>query len=292
MDLGRVGVWSGGLQRRSTAQAFEAVAEWEQLGYGALWVPESPGGKDVLTFSGVLLAGTTAVPVATGIAIIWARDPVAMMNASRTLVEAFPGRFLLGIGVSHKSTALLRGHQYEKPLSATRAYLEAMNAAPFDGHPPSEPPMKVVAALGPRMTALAGELADGSHPFLSTPEHTAGARGILGSGKLLAVEQGVILTTDADEARIAARANLERFLGWPNYRNHFLRLGFSDDDFADGGSDRLVDAIYAWGDVDAVATRIAEHHAAGADHVCMQVIAGGMDEGAALRELAPALLTV
>ncbi len=253
-----------------------------------MWVPESPGGKDDLTFSAVLLGGSPTIPVATGIAILWVRDPVAMMNASRTLADAFPGRFLLGMGVSHKSTAVLRGHEYEKPLAATRAYLNAMDAAPFDGHPPAETPMRVVAALGPRMTALAGELADGIHPFLSTPEHTAAAREIIGSDKLIAVEQGIILASDSEQARAAARANLGRFLRWPNYRNHFLRLGFGEQDFENGGSNRIVDAIYAWGDVDAIAARIAEHQAAGADHVCLQVIAGGVDEQAALRELAPA----
>lgn len=290
MNLGPIGVWSGRLQRRPTAQALELVDEWGQLGYGAAWVPESPGGKNVLTFAAVLLGGTRRIPVATGIAIIWGRDPVAMMNASRTLVDAFPGRFLLGIGVSHESTAVLRGHEYRKPLSASRAYLEAMNAAPFDGSPLNESPKTVVAALGPKMIGLAGQLADGIHPFLAPSEHTRTARDILGPDKIIAVEQGIILTSDPAEARDLARANLSRYLQWPNYRNHFLRIGFGEDDLSDGGSNRLLDAIYAWGDEEAIRVRISEHQAAGADHVCLQVIGGTLEEPEALRELAPALL--
>lgn len=288
MDLGRVGVWSGRLQRRPTSEARELVQEWEGLGFGAVWVPESPGGRDVLTFSAVLLAATARIPIATGIAIIWARDPVAMMNAARTLSEAFDERFVAGVGISHKGTAVLRGHEYAKPLSAMRTYLEAMNDAPYDGFPPAVDPLKVVAALGPRMTELAGRLADGVHPFLSMPDHTAQSRSILGPDKLIAVEQGVVLSTDKATIRASARINLERFLRWPNYRNHFLRMGFDESDFAGGGSDRLVDALYAGGDVAAIKIRVDDHLAAGADHVCLQVIAGGVDEAGALRELAPA----
>lgn len=290
MDFGRIGVWSGRLQRRPTAQALEVVDEWGQLGYGMAWIPESPGGKDVLTFAAVLLGGTQRIAVATGIAIIWARDPVAMMNASRTMAEAFPQRFLLGVGISHESTAVLRGHEYRTPLSATRTYLETMDAAPFDGSPPSEPAPTVVAALGPRMIALAGQLADGIHPFLASPEHTHAARDILGPDKIIAVEQGIILASDPAEARGLARTNLGRYLQWPNYRNHFLRLGFEEHDLEDGGSDRLLDAIYAWGDEEAIRARISDHHAAGADHVCVQFVGGALDEQEALRHLAPALL--
>ncbi len=290
MGLGRIGVWSGRLQRRPTAQARELVNEWEELGYGAVWVPESPGGKDVLTFSAVLLAASSTIPIATGIAIIWARDPVAMMNASRTLADAVDERFLLGIGISHESTAVLRGHQYSKPLSAMRAYLNAMKAAPYDGHSPATEPKTVVAALGPRMIGVAAELADGIHPFLSTPDHTGRARAILGPDKLIAVEQGIVLAKDREAARQAARTNLERFLRWPNYRNHFLRMGFDDSDLANGGSHGLVDAVYAWGGVAEIKSRIDEHLDAGADHVCLQVVSGGLDEDAALRELAPVLL--
>lgn len=275
--LGRVGAWSGRLQRRPTGEAIEVVNELEQLGYGSVWVPESPFGKDVLTFSGILLGGSKSITVATGIAIVWARDPAAMMNAGRTLGDAHPERFLLGIGISHESTAAARGHHYRRPVRAMREYLETMHSAGFDGHGPQWTPPVVIAALGPKMLQVASEFADGAHPFLTTADHTHAAREALGPDKLLAVEQGVILGTD-DEARTAARENLTRFLAWPNYRRHFERLGFDETDFADGGSDRLIDAVFAIGDEDAVGRRIQEHLDAGADHVCLQVVTNDMDQ--------------
>ncbi len=288
--LGTVGVWSGRLQRLPTPEAIAAVTEHEDLGYRAVWIPESPGAKDVLTFAAVLLGASRKLVVATGIAIIWVRDPVAMMNASRTLADAFPGRFVLGVGVSHRTTAEMRGHHYARPLATMRSYLEAMDAAPFDGHPPGSIAPRLLAALGPRMTALAGELADGVHPFLSTPEHTLRAREILGD-KLIAVSQAIVPSTDARTARSAARMNLRRFLAWPNYRRHLLRLGFDEDDLLDGGSDRLVDSVYAWGDAAAIRGRVEEHLSAGADHVCLQVVpVDGGDELTTLRALAPALV--
>ena len=291
-QLEKVGVWSGRLQRLPTAEALAAVAEFEALGYGALWVPESPAGKDVLTFAAVLLAGSGNLVVATGIANIWVRDPVAMENAARTLADAFPDRFVLGVGVSHRSTAEQRGHTYARPLTAMRSYLESMDAAPFDGYPPLRRTPRLVAALGPRMTALAGELSDGVHPLLTNPDHTRGAREVLGPTKLIAVEQAVIHETDPIAARQVARENLERFLAWPNYRRHFLRLGFGADDLAAGGSDRLVDAVYAWGDEAAIRRRVGDHLAAGADHVAVQALpTDGGDELTTLQVLAPALFS-
>ncbi len=291
--LGTVGVWSGRLQRLPTPRATAAVVEYEELGYGALWIPESPGGKDVLTFAAVLLGASRKLVVAAGIAIIWIRDPVAMVNASRTLADAFPGRFVLGVGVSHRSTAQMRGHAYAQPLLAMRGYLEKMDKAPFDGHPPDRPAPRLLAALGPRMTALAGELADGVHPFLSTPDHTYRAREILGPDKLVAVEQAIVPSKEAGAARSAARENLHRFLAWPNYRRHLLRLGFDQQDLADGGSNRLVDSVYAWGDDAAIRDRVADHLTAGADHVCVQVIpVEGRDELSTLRALAPTLISL
>jgi probable F420-dependent oxidoreductase len=275
--LGRVGAWSGRLQRRPTGEAIEVINELEELGYRSVWVPESPFGKDVLTFSGVLLGASTSITVATGIAIVWARDPAAMMNAGRTLGDAHPERFLLGIGISHESTAAARGHDYRRPVHAMREYLQTMYAAGFDGHGPRWTPPVLIAALGPRMLEVAAEFADGAHPFLTTAEHTQTARQALGPDKLLAVEQGVILGTD-DEARAAARENLTRFLAWPNYRRHFERLGFGETDFADGGSDRLIDAVFAIGDEAAVERRVQEHLDAGADHVCLQIVTNDMDE--------------
>ncbi|MDX2378655.1 MAG: TIGR03620 family F420-dependent LLM class oxidoreductase [Acidimicrobiia bacterium] len=276
-ELGTIGAWSGRLQRRPTAAAIEVVDELETLGYGSIWIPESPFGKDVLTFAGVLLGGSRTIVVATGIAIIWARDPAAMMNAGRTLGDAHPGRFLLGIGISHDSTARARGHDYHRPVTAMRDYLVRMQSAGFDGHGPAWTPPIVIAALGPRMLEAAAELADGAHPFLTTPDHTARARETLGPGGLLAVEQGVSIGR-RDQARAAARENLARFLAWPNYRRHFLRLGFDESDLADGGSDRMLDAVFAIGDEDAVRQRVQQHLDAGADHVCLQVVTSDMDD--------------
>jgi probable F420-dependent oxidoreductase len=239
-----------------------------------------------------LLGGTKRIAVASAIAVIWNRDPTAMMNAGRTLADAHPERFVLGMGVSHRDTASSRGHRYDKPLQAMRVYLEEMDAAPYDGHPPEFPALRVLAALGPKMTALAGEMTDGVHPFLSTPEHTAATRATVGRGSLVAVEQAVLLTTDAEHARAAARENLDRFLGWPNYRRHVLRLGFDEGDLQNGGTDRLIDALYAWGDETAIQRRAADHIAAGADNVSLQAIpVGEVDEAETLRRLAPAVLS-
>jgi probable F420-dependent oxidoreductase len=291
-DVGSVGVFSGRLQRRPTGEAVALVNEWEELGYGSVWISESSSAKNVLTFSAILLGGTKRIAVASAIAVIWNRDPTAMMNAGRTLADAHPERFVLGMGVSHRDTASSRGHRYDKPLQAMRVYLEEMDAAPYDGHPPEFPALRVLAALGPKMTALAGEMTDGVHPFLSTPEHTAATRATVGRDSLVAVEQAVLLTTDAEQARTAARGNLERFLRWPNYRRHLARLGFDEDDLQSGGSDRLVDAVYAWGDEEATKRRVADHLAAGADNVSLQAIpVGEVDEAETLARLAPAVLS-
>jgi len=288
-ELGRVGAWSGRLQRRPTGQAIEVVNELEELGYRSVWVPESPFGKDVLTFSGVLLGASRRITIATGIAIVWARDAAAMMNAGRTLGDAHPRRFLLGIGISHESTAEARGHHYGKPVAAMRSYLERMRGAGFDGYGPSWTPPVIIAALGPRMLQVAADLADGAHPFLTTADHTARARATLGADSLLAIEQGVALGPP-DRARAAARENLTRFLAWPNYRRHFLRLGFEETDLADDGSNRLLDAVFAIGDEDTIQRRVKEHLDAGADHVCLQVLTNDIDdELAAYRRIAAAV---
>ena len=291
-DVGTVGVFSGRLQRRPTTAALELVNEWEELGYGSVWISESATAKNVLTFAAVLLGGSRRIAVASAIAVIWNRDPTAMMNAGRTLADAHPERFVLGMGVAHRDTVSSRGHRYDKPLQAMRAYIEEMDAAPYDGHRPEFPALRVLAALGPKMTALAGEMTDGVHPFLSTPEHTAATREMVGHDSLVAVEQAVLLTSDAEEARAAARENLDRFLGWPNYRRHVLRLGFDEDDLQNGGTDRLIDALYAWGDETAIQRRVADHLAAGADNVSLQAIpVGEVHEAETLRRLAPAILS-
>jgi len=291
MNIGRVGIWTFALDLQPAAQAQEAAAEIEALGYGAIWIPEALG-REAFTNAALLLAGTRRITIATGIASIWARDPMAMAAAQKTLAEAYPDRFLLGIGVSHAPMVGMRGHLYDKPLSAMRAYLNSMDSAPFMAHPPSHPPKRVLAALAPKMLRLAAEQAAGSHPYFVPPEHTAYARQVMGQGPLLAPEQAAVLETDPSAARAAARAHMSIYLGLPNYANNLKRLGFTDDDIANGGSDRLVDAIVVWGDVDAVVERVRAHHDAGADHVSVQVLD---PDPRALpmrqwRELAPALL--
>jgi probable F420-dependent oxidoreductase len=291
MNIGRVGIWTFALDLQPATQAQQAAAEIERLGYGAIWIPEAMG-REAFTSSAVLLAGTRRITVATGIANMWARDPMAMAAAQKTLAEAYPDRFLLGIGVSHEPMVTMRGHRYEKPLAAMRRYLEAMDSAPFMSVSPASPPQRVLAALAPKMLKLAAERAAGSHPYFVPPEHTAVARQTMGRGPLLAPEQAVVLETDASAARAVARAHMSIYLGLPNYVNNLKRLGFSDEDIANGGSDRLVDAIVVWGNVDAVVKRVKAHHDAGADHVCIQVLD---PDPRALplrqwRELAPALL--
>ena len=292
MNLGRVGVWSSALGAQPAGAAREAVAEIESLGYGALWAPEGVGGKELMSWSATLLAWSERLVIATGIANLYARDPMAMRNASLALSEAYPGRFLLGIGVSHAPSVAERGSTYGKPVASMRAYLDAMDAAPYKGVRPVEAPV-VLAALGPKMLELSRERTDGAHPYFTPPEHTAQARAILGPGKLLLPEQAVLLETDPVKARAGARAHLEYYLKLDNYRNSLLRIGFTEEDMENGGSDRLADGIVAWGDVDAIAARVQAHLDAGADHVCIQPV--GLERGVGLevlRELAPALTSL
>ena len=244
----------------------------EELGFGALWFGEAFG-REALTTAGLLLAGTKRIVIATGIANIYGRDPFTMAGAQKTLAEAYPNRFLLGLGVSHVPLVeKLRGHRYDKPVATMRAYLDAMDQAPYQAVPPSSKPLRVLAALGPKMLQLSAERANGAHPYNTTPKHTAEARALMGSGLYLCPEQAVVLETDPAKARAIARKFLAIYLTLPNYTNNWLRLGFEDADFSNGGSDRLIDAVIAWGDLKAVMNRIQEHHAAGADHVCVQVL--------------------
>ncbi|MFG2400087.1 LLM class F420-dependent oxidoreductase [Streptomyces lydicus] len=288
--IGRIGVWHGGLGRIPAATARRAAAEIEQLGYGALWFGEGPGTKEAFSHAALLLAATERITVATGIANIWGRDAAAANGAAHTLAEAYDGRFLLGLGASHAPIVSLRGHTYAKPLAAMRDYLDGMDAAPYEGPVAEPPPARVLAALGPKMLELARDRAAGAHPYLVPTDHTARAREILGDGPLLAPEQAVVLETDPAKARAAARAHTRFYLDLPNYVGNLRRFGFDDDDFTGGGSDRLVDALVAWGDVDAVRRRVQEHLDAGADHVALQPLAADGDLGLdQLRALAPAL---
>lgn len=272
MELGQIGIWTAQFDYQPAAKVRDAVVEIEQLGFGTVWFPESVG-RESLTNAALLLSATSRIVVATGIASIYARDPVTTAAGQNTLAEAYPGRFLLGLGVSHiPLVEQLRGHAYGKPIASMQAYLDGMDRAPYRAAAPSIKPSRVLAALGPRMLRLAAERADGAHSYFVPPEHTARAREILGSDRILAVEQAVVLETDATKAREIARAHTSRYLALPNYVNNLRRLGFDDADITNSGSDRLVDAIVAWGDIAAVSDRIRAHHSAGASHVCVQVL--------------------
>lgn len=270
--MGRIGLWTSALDRQPAIAVRQAVAEIEHLGFGALWVGEAAR-REAFANASLLLSASTELVVATGIANIWARDPMAMAAGQRTLAEAWGGRFLLGLGVSHQPLVTPRGHDYERPLAAMEAYLEAMDRAPYDAPSPAPGSMaRVLGALGPRMLALAAERADGAHPYLVPPEHTHQARQILGPTKLLCPEVAVVLEPDLDEARRIARRHLGTYLTLINYRSNLSRLGYGENDLADQGSDRLVDTVVGCGPLELVTCRIHEHLDAGADHVAIQVL--------------------
>ena len=272
IQLGAFGVWTFQLDILPAARMQETAAELEELGYGTLWNGEATG-REALTKAALLLAGTKRIVIATGIANIYGRDPVTMAAAQKTLAEAYPNRFLLGLGVSHiPLVEKLRGHRYDKPVPTMRAYLDAMDQAPYQAVPPTSKPPRVLAALGPMMLKLSAERANGAHPYNTTPKHTAEARELLGRGPYLSPEQAVVLEKDPAKARAIARKFLAIYLTLPNYTNNWLRLGFQEADIKNGGSDKLIDAVIAWGDLKTVLNRIQEHHAAGADHVCIQVL--------------------
>ena len=276
--LGPIGLWTFALDRQPWSRAKEAAAEIEAMGWHAIWVPEATN-RNALVNATLLLGATERIVVATGIAPIHNRDAVASANGQRTLDEAFPGRFLFGLGVSHRWLVEdIRGGRYTKPLASMREYLAAMDAAPFTAFAPSVRGRRVIAALGPKMLALSAEHGDGAHPYLTTAEHTAEARAIIGLGKILAPDQKMVLETDASEARRIGRMHLAGYLAQPNYQNSFLRQGFTRDDLDGGGSDRLVDAIVAWGTLDQVCTRVRAHLDAGASHVAVQLLPRDMGD--------------
>lgn len=299
MELGKFGVWCS-LESLPLSQAIEAAQRIEALGYSALWMPMSMQ-RDVLVTASILLANTERLIVATGIATIYERAPSTMAAGQRTLHEQSGGRFLLGLGVSHGPIveALYR-RPYDPPLTAMRSFLDAMDTGvSFGGGgeaaqaPTGRPEIpRVIAAMGPRMLELSRDRAHGSHPYFMPPEHTHFAREILGTDALLCPEVKAVLETDADRARNLARAAGAVNITLPNYQNNWKRFGFEDKDFADGGSDRLIDATVAWGDEAAVRAHLARHHEAGATHVCIQPVAeGGMAAGPdwkTLETLAPA----
>jgi probable F420-dependent oxidoreductase len=291
--IGPVGIWSGQFDFSPAPVVRDAAREVQDLGFGALWTGEAIG-REVLTAAQLLLAASDTLVVATGIANIWARDALAMAAGQLALGEAFPGRFMLGIGVSHKPLLDVRGQDYGSPLTFMRNYLDGMDHGydVYRSEKPEPAPPRVLAALGPKMLELAAERADGAHTYFVPPEHTADARERLGPRKLLAPEQVCVLSTDATAAREIARRHTRSYLRLANYTNNLKRFGFDDRDFADGGNDRLVDTICAWGDVDTIAARVRAHLDAGADHVAVQVL---VDDRRGLprkewAELAPALL--
>ncbi len=271
MDIGNTGVWFF-TDRLSASDAAATARRIEELGYGALWIPETMG-RDPFAHAAWLLANTERLIVATGIANIYHREPGVTRQAQKTLAEQSGNRFLLGLGVSHKPLVEgLRGLNYTRPVSTMRTYLRKMAASPYSGIEPSAAPPTVIAALGPKMLELAREATDGAHPYFTSPAHTRMARKILGPDKWLCVEQKVVMESDPGRALALARATARTYQALPNYRNNWLRMGLTADDVDGDGSDAFIDATFAWGDADAIRHRVKEHFDAGASHVCIQPV--------------------
>jgi probable F420-dependent oxidoreductase len=290
MDLGGIGIWSGELRYGDDGEKREAAAELEELGYTAAWIPDVGG--DVYGALRELLDTTSTLVAASGVLNLWMHSPQETGDGFAALDADHPGRTLVGIGVSHH-LLIDNTHpgEYVKPLAKMRAYLDELDAVT----PTVPPERRVLAALGPKMLELARDRSRGAHPYIVTPEHTADARAALGDGPLLAPEQHVVFETDPANARAVAREALTVYLQLPNYVNNWRRLGFTEDDFADGGSDRLVDHIVVWGDEAAIAARVQDHLDAGADHVCIQAVTGSERTDfprAEWRALAPALVNL
>ncbi len=287
--LGRVGAWLGSLGGLPASRERDIAQQLEGLGYTSLWITES---REILAHSGLVLAATERMTIASGIANVWARKPETLASGADTLADAYDGRFVLGIGIGHATMV----DRYDKPLATMRDYLDRMLAW-VDEHPaPSTPVPWLIAALRPKMLELAASKAQGSHPYFVPVEHTVKARAALGPDAVLAPELAVVLDSNPTTARATARRYMELYLGLANYTNNLRTLGYTGDDLADGGSDRLVDAVIAWGDVDAIKRRVDKHLAAGADHVCVQPLDfsdptdGRFSPLEHLTELAPALL--
>jgi probable F420-dependent oxidoreductase len=287
--LGRVGIWSFALQRMRATDEIEAARDLESFDFPATWIPESLGSKDVLVHSALLLANTNNTVIATGIANIHARDPMAMANGARALGDAYRNRFVLGIGVAHAPSVQMRGGEYKNPLEQMRAYLDAMDGAQYAAPLAEQPVPLVLAALGPKMLELAAERTDGAHPYFVPVEHTPVARNHIGPEACLATEVTAVLTTDRSAGLDIARAFAKHYLVLPNYANNLRRLGWAEADI-DNASDAIIDAVVAIGDIDAIVKRVQDHLEAGADHVCVQVRAEKSNDPSieAYRELAAA----
>lgn len=271
MNPNQLGVWFF-TDRLPAKQAAELAKRVEALGFQTLWIPETTG-RDPMAHAAWLLANTQKLTIATGIANIYHRLPGSAMQAQRTLAEQSDNRFLLGLGVSHMPLVEgLRKQTYGKPVATMRNYLEGMAQSPYSAIEASKKPPVVIAALGPKMLELARTMCDGAHPYFTAPSHTRMAREILGPNKRLCVEQKAILETNPEQARMLARQTAAIYMNLPNYRNNWLRMGLTEADLADGGSDTFVDTTFAWGDIDAIKERIQEHLDAGADEVCIQPV--------------------
>lgn len=281
MDLGRLGVWcfTDGM---NPAQLTDLAQQTERLGYGTLWYVEAFS-YEAFSLGSFLLNHTQRLNVASGIANIYGRDATASKQGQHSLANFSGGRFLLGLGVSHTPLVVdARGHSYSKPLATMSAYLKAMEKASAMAPVVAEPAPTVLAALGPKMTKLAGDHTDGVLSYNVTPDHTRQSRTILGENKWLCVEQKVLLSSDPSRAREVARQTLAPYLALPNYRNNWLRLGFKETDLANGGTNRFLDSMVAWGDKSAIEERLQEHFDAGATHVCIQPL---RSDGEALPDL-------
>jgi probable F420-dependent oxidoreductase len=288
-NIGSKGIWSAALRYGDPAKVADTVPELEDLGYSTLWIPDVGG--DLWTPLAALLGATRTTTIATGILNLWMHTPEETAAQHAQLTAEHGDRFLCGIGISHRPFIDMVNEPgtYQKPIETMAQYLDGLDAA----DPPLAADHRVLAALGPKMLQLAHDRTAGTHPYLVTPELTKRARDGIGPDRIVASEQGVVLETDPAKARAIARTHLRSYLALPNYSNNWKRQGFTDDDLADGGSDRLVDALVVWGDEAAIAGRVQEHRDAGADHVCIQVLVprGGSESPAAgWRELAPALV--
>ena len=290
MELGKVGIWTNQLNSLRAAELRDTLQEIEGLGFRSLWYGETALGREALTNAALLLSATERLLVATGVTSIWARDASAAASAQRVLCETFPYRFILGLGVSHEGQLSPRGQDHDQPLTAMRQYLRGIDVQPAGDLPsPPEPPPRVLAALGSEMLELARDHAQGAHTFLVPPEHTHLARGILGPGRLLVPAQGVLLEEDPDIARSILRSEVRARLENPDFRASLRDLGWNEEDFVEGGTDTLIDRLFAWGSVSHIGKRVDEHLAAGADSVALYVV-GGKASGAPIeqwRQLAP-----
>lgn len=279
MAFGRLGVWYS-TDKLNGGQLADLVRAVEGNGYSAFWYPESRG-YESMSLAAYLLSKSDRLTIGSSIANIYARDSFTAQRATISLNDWYGGRFILGVGVSHiPMVEGVRGHRYDKPIPAMRAYLEGLARDGGDDLP------VVVAALGPKMLALSAEMSRGAAPYNVTPEHTARAAAILGPNRILAVEQKVTIETDPIKARELGRKELARYMVLPNYRNNWLRIGFSEADLANGGSDRFIDAMCLWGDAETVKKGLRAHFAAGATHVCLQPVHADGDFAARDRMLA------